>query len=81
MQALKSIFFLFFLMVIGSFKANSFKETADLPLPMANGENSWLNTLTEREFLLTSDSIMLVGFLLWVAYIVFCMPKNTLKKM
>ena len=50
MKALKSIFFLFFLMVIGSFKAQ-----ADLPLPMANGENSWLNTLTEREFLLTSD--------------------------
>ena len=76
MRTLKSIFFLFPLMVIGSFKVR-----ADLPLPMANGENSWLTTLTDREILLTSDSLLLIGFLLWVAYIVFCMPKNTFKKM
>ena len=77
MKNLKSIFFFMFLMVIGSFKA-----TADLPLPMANGENSCLNTLTEtREFLAIGDSILLIGFLLWVAYIIFCFPKNTFKKM
>ena len=80
MQALKFIFFLFPLMVIGSSKVS-----ADLPLPMANGENSWLSTLTERdplrgEILLTGDSILFGFFILWIAYIVFCFPKHTLKK-
>src|SRR5207249_2543536 len=47
MHILKSIFFFIFSTVTGSFKA-----TADLPLPMANGKNSCLNPLTEtREFL------------------------------
>lgn len=75
MTYFKHIFFVIIPMVIGSFKAS-----ASLPLPMASSENGCLNALTEREFMLTSDSIMLIGFLLWVAYIVFCFPKNTLNK-
>lgn len=77
MQNLRYIFFVFLPMVIGSFKAN-----ADLPLPMTNSDNSCFNTMTDvREFLLTGDSILLIGFLLWIAYIVFCFPKDTLKKL
>jgi hypothetical protein len=61
-------------MVIGSGKA-----AADLPLSMALGEGI---PMTEtQEFLLTGDCIVFFGFLLWIAYIVFCMPKNTFKKL
>ena len=76
---LKTIFFAFPLMVIGSGKA-----WAGLPLPMAMSDCNLFEALpiTEtREFLLTGDSIMLIGFLLWIAYIVFFFPKETFKKL
>lgn len=79
MQCIKNIFFAFPLMVIGSFKACAFKATVELPLPMVTGDNG---SITEtREFLLTGDTILLIGFILWIAYIAFCFPKNTLKKL
>jgi len=57
-------------MVIGSFKA-----WAGLPMAMSEGI-----PLTEtREFLLTGDGILLIGFLLWIAYIVFFIPRDTFK--
>lgn len=73
MQALKIIFFLFPLMVIGSFKAH-----AALPLPMARGES--ISMTDTQEFLAIGDGILLVGFVLWIAYIIFCMPSHTLKR-
>lgn len=60
-------------MVIGSFKAK-----ADVPLQFANLENNFLNAITEtQKYLLTGDGILLMGFLLWIAYILFCFPKHT----
>jgi uncharacterized membrane protein len=74
MQYLKTIFFALFSMVICSFKAH-----AALSLSMVTGDT---NLITEtREFLLTGDTILLVGFALWIAYIVFLFPKHTLKKL
>ena len=76
-KCFKTIFFTFIPMVIGSSKA-----WADLPLPMVNSPSSCFETMTEmREFLVTSDSIVLLGFLLWAAYIMFFFPKGTLKKL
>jgi hypothetical protein len=74
MHNIKYIFFIFFPMVIGSSKAN-----ANLSLLMVNGDNGSITEM--QEYLLTGDSILLIGFLLWIAYIVFCMPKNTFKKL
>jgi hypothetical protein len=68
----KAIFFAFPLMGIGSFKVHA-------DLPMAPGEG--LSITETREFLLTGDLILLIGFVLWIAYIVFCFPKGTLKKL
>lgn len=60
-------------MVIGSFKTK-----ADVPLQFANLENNFLNAITEtQKYLLTGDGILLMGFLLWIAYILFCFPKHT----
>lgn len=67
---LKSLMLISLFMVTGSFKAN-----ADLPLPMVGG-------MTEtQEFLLTGDTFLLVGFSLWIAYIVFGFPKANLRKL
>ena len=74
MQNLKTIFFAFVPMVIGSFKAK-----ADLPLSKITADNSLITET--REILLTGDSILLIGFVLWIAYIVFCSSKDTLKKL
>ena len=81
MKYSKTLFFSFLPMVIGSSKA-----WADLPLPMGNNFSSCFDAMAEAEiitsdFLLTSDSILFVGFLLWIAYILFFFPKNTLKQL
>lgn len=74
MRHIKAFFFAFPLTVIGSSKA-----WADLPLPMAMSEGI---PLTEtQDFLLTGDTILLICFVLWIAYIVFCFPKHTFKKL
>jgi hypothetical protein len=77
MKYIKIPFFAFLPTVMGSFEAK-----ANLSLPILSLENNFLNAMTEtREFLLTGDSILLIGFLLWVGYIVFCFPKDTFKKL
>lgn len=76
---LKYIAFVLFPLVIGSSRA-----TADLPLPMASGNASFFENLpiTEaRELFPTGDSILWFSFLLWIAYIIFCFPKDTFKKL
>lgn len=82
MQYSKTIFFAFPLMVIGSSKTHAFKTTTDLFFPMDDSPSSSFSTITEMQtFLLTSDSILFVGFLLWIAYIIFFFPKDTLKQL
>lgn len=87
MTYFKIFFSALFLMVICSSNV-----WADLPLPMSGfGKtcignnflgNNLFNGMTEtQEALLTGDFIVFFGFLLWIAYIVFCMPKNTFKKL
>lgn len=73
MQHFKTLCLTFPLMVICSSKA-----WADLSIPMVSGDNGLITD--SQVFLLTGDSILLIGFLFWIAYIVFCPPKHTLKK-
>lgn len=70
---LKHAFFLIVAMGIISSKA-----WAGLLLPMPTVRE--FSALETREFLLTGDGILLIGFVLWVAYCVFCFPKDTFKK-
>lgn len=77
MKYIKILFSVFLSTLICSFKAS-----AALPLPMVNIDNSFLNAMTEtRAFLLRGDGILLIFFILWIAYIVFCFPKDTPKKL
>lgn len=77
MRTLKYFFFFLFVVLISSLKV-----WADLPLPMSNGDIGCVSKLTEmQEVLLTGDSILLTGFVVWIAYIVFCFPRDTLKKL
>ncbi len=76
---LKTTFFALPLMVIGSSRAWAFKATTDLPLSIAYGD-AYLTSET-REFVLRGDTILLIGFLLWIAYVVFFVSKDPFKKL
>lgn len=73
MRYLKHAFFLILSMGIIPSKA-----WAGLSLPMPTVRD--FLQLETREFILTGDGILLIGFVLWVAYIVFLFPKDTLKQ-
>lgn len=88
MKNLKYFFSAFVLVMIGSCKANTFKENDDLPTFIKSSIDNLLETILKimpmeetRASLITGDGILLLLFTLWVAYIVFFFPKNTLKKM
>lgn len=66
---LKGAFFLIFSMGIIPSKA-----WAGLSLPMPTVRE--FSALETREFLLTGDGILLIGFVLWVAYCVFLFSKR-----
>jgi hypothetical protein len=88
MRALKYFFFVLISLVMtslvmvslvmGSFVISSSNAWADLALPMAAGNSASITEI--QDVLLTGDSILLIGFVLWIAYIVFCFPKDTLKQ-
>ncbi|MBA3814168.1 MAG: hypothetical protein H0X26_06730 [Alphaproteobacteria bacterium] len=79
MAYLKTIFFALPLMVIGTSRAWAVKETTDLALSVAYGD-AYLTT-DAREFVLGGDTILLIGFLLWIVYVVFSFPNKTFKKL
>ena len=77
MPNLKYISLVFLTIVIGSFKVK-----ADIPLPIESLESNCMNAIkAAQKYLLTGDGVLLMGFLLWIAYIVFCFPKDTLRKL
>lgn len=82
MKYFKTFFSVLFSMVICSSGV-----WADSPLTLSGFDtncirNNLFNAMTEtQEALLTGDCIVFIGFLLWIAYIVFCMPTNTFKKL
>lgn len=79
MRYLKHAFFLIFSMGIIPSKA-----WAGLLLPMAIGNGNFLkisHIIGKAEaFLCTGKGILLIGFLLWIGYVVFLFPKDTLKQ-
>ena len=53
----------------------SFKASADFRLEIVNIENNFLNIMTKvKIFFLTGDGILLIGFLIWIAYVCFFLP-------